>query len=132
MVYFEQGCASLLELFKSLPDVLPLVSPSEFLPPQIDLEFAQDEGTYPAFNKTMHVTFRDKSKGLVIDECSKGLLKTISTIWQCLKELEWTRDEKAAELVKPWTDALVITVTATGSKTGNPGMLLFFYSFIIY
>jgi len=89
MVYFEQDCASLLELFKFLPDALPLVSPSgRILPPQIDLEFAQDEGAYPAFNKTMHATFGDKSKGLAIEEHGEGLLKTVSTIRWCLKQLE--------------------------------------------
>ncbi|KIJ42785.1 hypothetical protein M422DRAFT_253872 [Sphaerobolus stellatus SS14] len=51
-----------------------------YLPPAIDIEFAQEEGAWPTFNKAMHAVFGDKSKGLKIEECGKGLEDTLKTI----------------------------------------------------
>jgi len=60
---------------------------------------AEDEDAYPAFNKTIHAC-SDKSKGLIIEERGEGLIKTVSTIRWCVRELEGNQDKKTADSVK--------------------------------
>ncbi|KIJ40150.1 hypothetical protein M422DRAFT_256979 [Sphaerobolus stellatus SS14] len=59
---------ALATAFNSISLSLPESPPGSRLPLAIDIEFAQEEGTWPAFNKAMHAAFGDKSKGLKIEE----------------------------------------------------------------
>ena len=97
---------ALATAFNSVSSSLSDSPPLSKLPPTIDIEFAQDEGAWPAFNKAMHAAFGDKSKGLKIEERGKGLEGTLKTIRWCLKTLEKANDRGSIELVKLWITAL--------------------------
>jgi len=112
----QAECDTLESLLKSLPATLPLNPSSSLLPPQIDAVFASAEGPWPAFNKAMHATFGNKSKGLKIMEQGESLLGTVPVIRWVLKELAARNESVLAELVKLWIDTL-----AEAAKTAGAG-----------
>jgi hypothetical protein len=111
---------SLVTLFNSLPDVLPLRSPGSKLPPQIDLGFATEEGVWVGFNKAMHAAWGEKSKGLKVEERGEGITGTVKLVKWCLTTLEQTGDTGSALLVGTWIEALAKAARAAIAEYAKP------------
>ena len=106
MMLLQAEFDSLVDIFNSLPSTLPESPPSSKLPPHIEIEFAEDEGPWAAFNKAMHAAFGDKAQGLKSEERGEGVNGAVKVIRWCLRALERRNDQDSVPLVKLWMDAL--------------------------
>jgi hypothetical protein len=92
------------------------------LPPSLDLNFATEEGAWPAYNKAMHAAFGDKAHGIEIKERGPALLHTIVVTKWCLEELDKQGRKNEVELVALWIDALQLA----SRKAGATGLSHFY------
>ncbi|GJJ16147.1 hypothetical protein Clacol_010427 [Clathrus columnatus] len=92
--------------FSSISSLLPEQPLGSKLPPIIDVQFAQEEGAWPVFNKAMHSSFGHRDTGIKIEEHGFGLTETLKVIQWCLKALEQMKDKKSVSLVKSWMEDL--------------------------